>query len=251
MSQLAIYKITCIPTGKMYIGKDTRYPKRFVEHRSALRGNKHFNKYLQYAWNKHGENAFTYELIQFAENKEQLSLLELYWIELYNSFNNKIGFNQAIGLGSYGIIRSEETRRKIAKALTGKKLGRTQVENAARSRWKKVYQYDKQCNLIATHSSVKACAAAVGMPRAGITHNCNGLCKTAHGYVFSYKPLTEIILPEPNTAPQNCKKIMRVSDGKIYKSIGLAIEDNNLSRKKIEGKLKKGDYKLIECGEFK
>lgn len=85
-----IYKITNIINNKCYIGQTRDYKARFQGHKLQLRKNIHDNPYLQYAWNKYGENAFTFEVLEYAEDYNER---ERYYIKLYNSTDAKYGYN--------------------------------------------------------------------------------------------------------------------------------------------------------------
>lgn len=59
-----VYKITNIKNGKIYIGSAKRFRERASGHTSSLRKNKHQNKHLQASWNKHGKDAFLFEVLE-------------------------------------------------------------------------------------------------------------------------------------------------------------------------------------------
>lgn len=110
-----IYRITCTPTGKFYIGSAINLRERWREHRKNLRGNRHVNKHLQNAWNKHCEDAFTFEVLELVL-APFLTAREQYWFDKLKPFGKR-GFNVAIVAGSsYGITHSPETREKIRQA---------------------------------------------------------------------------------------------------------------------------------------
>ena len=93
-----IYRILCIPTGKSYIGQTIDINRRKHEHFSTLRRNKHENPKLQKAWNKYGEENFSFEFWAFDNiTPEQLDNLECEYIEKYNSLEK--GFNLVPGGG--------------------------------------------------------------------------------------------------------------------------------------------------------
>lgn len=93
-----IYRILCIPTGKSYISQTIDINRRKHEHFSALRRNKHENPKLQKAWNKYGEENFSFEFWAFDNiTPEQLDNLECEYIEKYNSLEK--GFNLVPGGG--------------------------------------------------------------------------------------------------------------------------------------------------------
>ena len=64
-----IYKITNTLNGKVYIGQSVNVQERFYEHKRKLRLQQHFNKYLQNAYNKHGEY-FEFEVIEECDVSE-------------------------------------------------------------------------------------------------------------------------------------------------------------------------------------
>ena len=93
-----IYRILCIPTGKSYIGQTIDINRRKHEYFSALRRNKLENPKLQKAWNKYGEENFSFEFWAFDNiTPEQLDNLECEYIEKYNSLEK--GFNLVSGGG--------------------------------------------------------------------------------------------------------------------------------------------------------
>ena len=59
-----IYQILCVPTGKIYIGSTQDINKRWRDHRCLLRCGRHENSKLQRAWNKYGEEAFAFSILE-------------------------------------------------------------------------------------------------------------------------------------------------------------------------------------------
>lgn len=62
-----IYQIMNTVNGKRYIGSAVRIAKRWSEHRCALRENRHHSQALQRSWNKYGEGAFEFAVLQTCE----------------------------------------------------------------------------------------------------------------------------------------------------------------------------------------
>lgn len=58
-----VYRITCSPTGKTYIGSAKRFKARWSLHKVQLRQGKHHSPHLQNAWDKHGQDAFVFEIL--------------------------------------------------------------------------------------------------------------------------------------------------------------------------------------------
>lgn len=115
-----IYKITCVPTGKVYIGSAFDFVIRRTEHKYHLRRGNHHNQHLQNAWNKYGEFNFSFELI--GEYKpDDLKKQEQYWVDFYQSANPELGFNIAaiISAPMAGRNHSPETRKKISESQKG------------------------------------------------------------------------------------------------------------------------------------
>lgn len=119
-----IYQWLCIPNGKVYVGSSTNCYSRFCEHRADLRKGVHVNRYLQNAWNKYGESAFAFSVIEPVLFVEDLLTREQYWIDRLQSFDDKRGYNIYRFAGSgLGHPVSQETRNKISAALRGKDIG--------------------------------------------------------------------------------------------------------------------------------
>jgi group I intron endonuclease len=87
---MLLYKIVNTKNAKTHIGKTTRINPntRRREHWYLLRTGNHFNKHLQSAWNKYGENSFEYKVIGQFSSEEELDQAEEFAIEngrnLYN-----------------------------------------------------------------------------------------------------------------------------------------------------------------------
>lgn len=61
---VGVYAITCRPTGRVYVGSSQHIANRWKVHRHLLRHGKHTSPALQNAWDKHGEAAFEFAVIQ-------------------------------------------------------------------------------------------------------------------------------------------------------------------------------------------
>jgi group I intron endonuclease len=91
-----VYKITNLINRKIYIGQTKRKDplKRFKEHMSMCGDNKKgFISLLSRAVKKYGHENFSFELLKRCYCKESLDLSEGEFIEIYNSHNNKFGYN--------------------------------------------------------------------------------------------------------------------------------------------------------------
>lgn len=89
-----IYYIKNKTNGKMYIGKSIDIQKRWKSHKTQLKNGNHVNPHLQSSWDKYGDNAFEFSIIEECAC-EELNDREKYWIQFYDSFNN--GYNLTFG----------------------------------------------------------------------------------------------------------------------------------------------------------
>lgn len=113
-----IYKIVNLINNKIYIGSAVKFYNRFHIHKHHLKIGKHHSLYLQRAYNKYGENAFEFHILEVIENptKEKLIEREQFYLD-----SLKPDYNIAVIAGSnLGIKRSEETKRKQSLLKLGK-----------------------------------------------------------------------------------------------------------------------------------
>ena len=89
-----IYYIQNTITGQLYIGQSKNLSKRKSKHFSTLRNGSHFNKYLQRSFNKYGEEAFKFDVIEYCD-ESSLDDLEIKYINFFNCLKN--GFNVCDG----------------------------------------------------------------------------------------------------------------------------------------------------------
>jgi group I intron endonuclease len=119
-----IYKISRIDTDQCYVGHTVEQPRRWWEHRNLLRGRKHHSPYLQSAWNKYGEDAFLFEVVEECLDEDKV-VREQYWIDNLNSC-----FNSAPAAGSIlGYRFTDEQRARCGIHRIGVKETPEQTES--------------------------------------------------------------------------------------------------------------------------
>ncbi len=96
-----VYEIRCIPNGKFYIGSAVNLRERWRNHIYNLNIGNHRNILLQNAWNKYGEHAFVFTILEFVERGNLLQV-EQRWIDKTRCTDKKIGFNLYPIAGSPG-----------------------------------------------------------------------------------------------------------------------------------------------------
>lgn len=121
-----IYRIVHVASGRAYVGQSTNMVGRFSQHRSRLRRGVHTSRHLQNAWTKHGEAAFLFEIL---EECPPSSLTER---EQWHMDQHEQLYNLAPAAGStLGVMKSPETRAKIATTLKGRTLSTEHRANIA------------------------------------------------------------------------------------------------------------------------
>lgn len=82
-----IYEILNTVDGKRYIGSAVHFRKRWNLHRSALRRGVHHNQFLQSAWQKYGEDAFSFSPVMLCESSCLLDWERKYISEFEPEYN--------------------------------------------------------------------------------------------------------------------------------------------------------------------
>lgn len=89
-----IYKITNAVNGKFYIGSSADIDKRWYDHKRELMLNIHTNPKLQHSWNKHGEDKFTFTIVEDVEaDQSKLFEREQYYLDTLKPYEREIGYN--------------------------------------------------------------------------------------------------------------------------------------------------------------
>ena len=121
-----IYKIINVINNKFYVGSAVDLKRRKTRHYSELRTGKHKNRHLQSAWNKHGENAFVFVVVEEAKDMDDLLVMENRWLKDHvgKSYCYNIGIDAtAPMLGkakelspTWGYSHTEDAKQKISEA---------------------------------------------------------------------------------------------------------------------------------------
>lgn len=90
---IGIYSITCLPTNKVYVGQSRAIANRKWQHFNDLKKQKHCNSHLQNAFNKYGEENFSFTVLENCE-LEELCIKEAHWIGVFKCNIARYGFNQ-------------------------------------------------------------------------------------------------------------------------------------------------------------
>ncbi|MFD2672252.1 GIY-YIG nuclease family protein [Marinicrinis sediminis] len=84
MSKLmGVYAIVCNENDKMIIGSASDIKKRWSNYKSLLKKDKYSNADLQADWDKYGEDAFAFTIVEQVSRKSDLYIVEQYWQDVY------------------------------------------------------------------------------------------------------------------------------------------------------------------------
>ncbi|HMS91524.1 MAG TPA: GIY-YIG nuclease family protein [Candidatus Absconditabacterales bacterium] len=157
---MVVYKITCEKDGRSYIGATINSHHRRLEHFNHLRKNRHHNIFLQRAFNKYGEESFTYEILERFKDLEKMWNREEELVNtlpnLYNMMPGGIRGPRMYGKDNpkFGKPISEQQRRLQSEAMSGENhpqfgksyynngeqqvvLSKQEVEKYLKQGWKK------------------------------------------------------------------------------------------------------------------
>lgn len=194
-----IYSISI--NNKRYIGSSIDTNKRTKYHLSRLKNNKHYNKHLQSAYNLH-QNNLVVEILEDCDINELL-IKEKHYIDLYNTLDNKFGYNAAPNpfQGSRGLKWRQESKDKLSNSLIN--------DYKSGKRIKLVFNHTKEAkdnisnNLIGnkcakrclvlchqnntTYESLHSAARALNISTSSICDVLKGRRNSCKGYSFEYK----------------------------------------------------------------
>ena len=76
-----IYKIINVINNKFYVGSAVNFEKRKARHLWRLRRGDHVNKHLQAAWQKYGDEAFVFAVVEVVPESADLLAAENVWLK--------------------------------------------------------------------------------------------------------------------------------------------------------------------------
>lgn len=115
-SNVGIYAIRNTLTGDYYVGSSTNIGHRWSVHRSYLRHDSHHSPILQHAWNKYGEDAFVFEVVEVCEREELVEREQEYLDYQKGRYNIAGDANGSMN----GHVWTPEQRQRLSEAVTGK-----------------------------------------------------------------------------------------------------------------------------------
>jgi len=157
-----VYQIRNLINGKVYIGSAKCFQVRASQHTSSLKENKHQNKHLQASFNKWGEDAFLFEVLEVIDGdklqrttREQQYLEKWYenWEQCYNFQRNPICKQPKIGKNV------EQMRRKRISLANKNKKRSTEyskkLSERMKTQWKNEKYKRKICEFLTKNKPAK------------------------------------------------------------------------------------------------
>lgn len=133
-----IYKIINVVNNKFYVGSAVDFKRRKTRHFSELRTGEHNNRYLQNAWNKYGEQAFVFVVVEELQSDADLLAAENVWLKEHvgREYCYNLGVDATapmLGMSgelspTWGYKHTAEALAAITTASTGRKQSEEVVQ---------------------------------------------------------------------------------------------------------------------------
>jgi group I intron endonuclease len=134
-----VYYIYCSSNKKGYVGSSYSITKRWHNHKSNLKNNKHPNIIIQNSYNKYGNDKFEYSVLAKCPIK-YLSKLEQ-WFKDKSMLNSKFNIRQECE-SNRGIVHSQESKKKISDKAKGRKFENGVREKLSQLKKQKIKEND-------------------------------------------------------------------------------------------------------------
>lgn len=238
---MVIYEAINKINNKRYIGQTKDFLRRKKQHEKSIRYGSGCT-YFARALSKYGINNFVWKVIDHASTQEELDAKESFWIEFFNTTDNRYGYN--LKGGGYNPFLTDEVKESIGKAQLGElnhMYGKTGSNNPTS---KKVIDITTNT----TYDSVSDLCRGMGFELSKVCCVCRGERLTHKGHIFRYLDDEGNIIDNGKTtsiaeiknyksklyAKTNSIKILDKTNNIVYNSLIDAVGRryiSNLSRK--------------------
>lgn len=239
-----IYKHTS-PSGKSYIGFTGQTPEnRWGMNGSQYKRVKGHHKFAA-AIKKYGWDNFTHEILEEGLSFEEANQREIYYIALYDSFNN--GYNATLGGGGtlgikgekspwYNRKHTEEEKYLIGCGRRGRKLSDDRKKELSEMQSRKpVVCLSADGKFLAEYYNAQKAADELKIQSSQIRECCKHHRKIVHNYIFVYKDEYDCEKKYGyKRDSHNSKEIEKYDNQfnliKTYNSISSCADDNEFNR---------------------
>lgn len=231
MNIQGIYKITNLKNNKIYIGSSNNLKQRLRQHKSFLKLNEHCNKHLQSSYNKYGIENFKFEILELVEEKN-LEDKEEYYINLFDSTNNKKGYNKRVICNTNkGRKVSIQGRLNMSIGQKGKKFKKEDIIKRSVTQQKIVVMYDLNYKYIKYFLSMTEAAFFINLHYSNISKaiKYNYPCKN-----YFWKSISKFDLIRGNCDKELCELLENLREELSNKYIPKTISSQAL-QECIEG----------------
>ena len=118
-----VYQITNMLTGDFYIGSTQSFAHREWQHRYALKRNEHKNPHMQASWNKYGEEAFVFEVLEEVAEDADVLTVENKYLRKHVGQHNCFNVNKDAVSPRLGQVMTEKSKALLSKNRKGKGAG--------------------------------------------------------------------------------------------------------------------------------
>lgn len=189
-----VYMIKNILNNKCYIGSSINVKRRLQTHICHLNKGMHHNRHLQAAYNKYGQKAFQFVILEICEPIiDTILSLEQKYLDLNPEYNNA-----PIAGSNNGYKHSAETKKKMSNSRTGKPKIYTDREYVHadvlknpnyinKNRLTPVCKLNLNGELLQEYDSIASAARDIDRKAVSIKDVCTGKQITAYGFKWKYK----------------------------------------------------------------
>ena len=110
--------------------KRQRLVMKFAKKREELKKQIHKNTILQRLFNKYGVNSFVFEIIEILNDPNELLLREQFYLD---ALSPNVNILKVAG-SAFGYKHTEESKNKISRRNTGRKMTQSQIQKGVISR---------------------------------------------------------------------------------------------------------------------
>ena len=168
-----IYIRTNLVNGKQYVGQTSDFNQR--ERSWKCLKIKYANPLIDKERKEYGLDNFKSDILKECDDSEGDYWEQYYIKECNTKFPNGYNISDG-GIGAFGVIRSEGTKKKLSESHMG---------NTSAPR-KKVYQYTMDGELVKVWESTNECGRN-GFSQGIISECCNGKRKYHKNYIWKYE----------------------------------------------------------------